>query len=329
MSAGGQKGWAILCFAVCCLWAFGAWAQGFNLAQGSSEIEITSDDGMEWQSDGSRVVARGNARAVRGDLTVTADTLTAYYRTAADSANGSTTAKGAGGDKPGGAKSGGGGSQIWRIDADGKVVIFNLTDKATGNKAVYDLDKALLTLYGKPAILTTPTDIFTADDTLQYFEGEHKAVLTTNATASGKNKKIQSDLLTAYFKEQSQSQKAKKPGAKKAGDKSDGGNMDLSKAYALGHVILTTPQDKVTGDKGDYDADSGVATVTGSVVLTRADNILNGGFAHVDLNSGVSTLYGNAPQDDQARQRVRGIFKPAAKTGDSHKAADPAAEAGQ
>ena len=271
-------------------------AQGFDMSHGSSELQISADDGLEWQSDASRVIAHGNAKAVRGDMTVTADTLTAYYRSGSGDA--AKTAAPAG-------SSPSGGNQIWRVDADGHVTITNPTDVATGDKAIYDLDKAVLILKGAPAKLTTPSEIFTADEQLEYWEDQHMAVLRSNAVAISKDKKIQADVLTAHFKDQKQGAKTQKS----ANGGTGGGNMELQRADAFGHVILTTPKDKATGDRGDYNADSGIATLTGIVTLTRDNNIMNGRYAHVDMNSGVSTLYGFQP--DESKQRVQATFVPA------------------
>ena len=273
-----------------------AWAQGFDMARGVSEIQISADDGLEWQSDDSRVVASGNAKAIRGDMTITADKLIAYYRTASTKAA-----------TPGATASPAGGNQIWRVEAEGNVIITNPTDTATGNKAIYDLDKAVLILKGAPAKLTTPTETFTADEQLEYWENDHMAVLRTNGVAISKDKKIQGDVLTAHFRDQKQGPKTQKT----ANGSKEHKGMDLERADAFGHVILTTPQDKAVGDRGDYDANTGIATLTGVVTLTRGTNVMNGRYAHVDMNSGISTLYGYQP--DETKQRVQATFAPTQK----------------
>ena len=275
-----------------------AWSQGFDMARGTSEIQISADDGLEWQSEANRVIAHGNAKAVRGDMTVTADTLTAYYRS-----NSTKNAPAPAGQPPGG------GSQIWRVEADGNVTITNPTDTATGTKAIYDLDKAVLVLKGSPANLTTPTETFTADEQLEYWEDQHMAVLRGNGVATTKDKKIQGDVLTAHFKDHRQGPKSQK--SANSGKSGGNGGMELSRADAFGHVILTTPQDKATGDRGDYNAESGIATLTGMVTLTRDTNIMTGRYARVDMNSGISNLYGYQP--DETKQRVQATFNPAHK----------------
>ncbi|MEQ9558821.1 MAG: organic solvent tolerance protein OstA, partial [Rhodospirillales bacterium] len=58
----------------------GATAQSLNLGAGDeTPIEIFADNGIEWQQDNLVFLAKGNAKAVRGDITVLADQLTAFY----------------------------------------------------------------------------------------------------------------------------------------------------------------------------------------------------------------------------------------------------------
>ncbi|MBI5165866.1 MAG: hypothetical protein HY985_18435 [Magnetospirillum sp.] len=243
-------------------------AQGFGLAKGSEQqIQVYADDGIEWHSEATRVVARGNAKAIRGNVTVTADTLIAYYRNT------------------------GGGDEIWRLDAEGNVTIASLKETATGTKATYDLDKAIFVLRGKPAHLVTPSDEFFADDTLEYWEKSRMAVARGNAVAIQKDKKIKSDVLTAHFKD----------GAK--------GALEMQRADAYGNVVLTTPREQVTGERGDYNAETGIATVVGSVKIMQQGNELAGGYAHVNLNTGVSKLFGSVPGAKEG-ERVKGTFTP-------------------
>ena len=244
---------------------------------------------------------------MRGTTTVTADTLTAYYRQGAS------------------------GNEIWRIDADGNVTIATPTETATGYKGTYDLDKSIFVLRGTPAKLVTPTDVVTAKDTLEYWELQRMAVARGDAYASSNSEKsIKADVLTAHFKDKDGTaaapgakpgaKPAAKPAAKKSSADKDGGSLELQRADAYGHVVLTTPQEVVTGDRGDYNAESGIATVTGSVKLTRDGNELNGGFAHVNLNTGISKLFGAAPGGKDGDTRARGTFTPEKKEPGERKA---------
>jgi len=294
---------------LCSVSAPPAAAQGFEMAKsGEQQIQVYADNGIEWHSEELRVIARGNAHAIRGEMTVDADVLTAHYR------------KGAKGD------------EIWRLDADGHVVIRSPTDTATGDKAIYDLDKAVFVLKGQPvAKLVTPTETFQATESLEYYELTRMAVLRGDALAIQEDKKLQADVLTAHFKDKDPNKPKGKPGAPrpapaapaaapgsaaKPGAPAESGDkgLELQRADAYTHVILTTANEVITGDRGDYNVETGIATVSGSVKIIReGGNQLEGGWAHVNLNTGVSKLFAGTPGGTEGGQRVQGIFIPQKK----------------
>lgn len=277
-----------LAAALLALAAAPARSQGFDMSKGGDQqIQVFADSGIEWHSEELRVIARGNAHAVRGNITVDADVLTAHYR------------KGAKGD------------EIWRLDADGNVTIRSPNDTATGHKAVYDLDKSIFVLRGAPAKLATPSDTFTATESLEYWETKKMAVLRGDATASQQGgKTLKADTLTAHFMDKDKSA-GKTTGA---GQQGSGNGLELQRVDAYGHVTILSGGETVTGDRGDYNAETGIATVSGSVKISReGGNQLEGGWAHVNLNTGVSKLFPVAAGGTDSGQRVQGVFIPQKK----------------
>ncbi len=246
-------------------------AQGFDMATRASSgpIEVFAAQGIEGSQNKPQFIARGNARATRGAMSVSADTLTAHYRTTP-----------------------GGDTEIFRLDADGNVVIASQTETAAGTFATYDMDTAKNVLQGAPARRPTPTDPVTASQSIEYDERAQQAVARGDAVASRADRRIRADLLTARFEEDAR------------------GRMALKRADAVGGVVLTTARDVVTGDRGDYNVESGIATLTGSVKITRDKNQLNGGYAQVNLNTGISKLLAAAPGSAGGGQRVQGLFVP-------------------
>jgi len=268
-------------------------AQGFNMSQGGGDqqLQVYADNGIEWHSEDLRVIATGNARATRGTMTVDSDKLTAYYR----QVNGK-------------------GDEIWRLDADGSVVIRSPTDTATGHKAIYDLDKAVFVLKGTPARLVTATDQFQASESLEYWEASKMAVLRGDAVATRDTRTLRADVITAHFKDKTAApspRPAAVPKSTTGGSKSSSESLDLQRADAYGHVRLTTATETVTGDRGDYDAATEIATVTGSVKITReGGNQLEGGWAYVNLKTGISKLFPAPPGANASTPRVQGVFTP-------------------
>jgi lipopolysaccharide export system protein LptA len=238
-------------------------AQGIGLPGQSNDrpIEINADQGIEWQQKTKAYIARGNARAAQGDVAVHADTLTAYYR-----------------------ENDGGSTDIWRIDAIDNVRIVTPTQRAFGDKGIYDVDNGVLVLTGRVR-METETDRITARDSIEYWEKRNLAVARGNAVAARGTNKLRADVLTAHFRKDAK------------------GKSRVSQVDAFDNVVITTPDEIVRSDRGVYDVETGIAKLTGSVKITRGTNQLNGEYAEVNLNTGVSRLFGRGGG-------VRGIFTP-------------------
>ncbi|MBI3452104.1 MAG: hypothetical protein HY057_04595 [Rhodospirillales bacterium] len=156
--------------------AIGLWlappvgAQSIDLGSGGGRgqlIEIVAKDGIEWQRETRRYIARGEARATQGDTSIFADMLIAYYR-----------------EKPEG------GTEIFRYEAKGNTRIATPTQTAIGDDGVYDIDAAVIVLTGRNLKLTTPNETITARDSLEYWEARRMAVArgaTPRGRATGSN----------------------------------------------------------------------------------------------------------------------------------------------
>ncbi|MFM7777766.1 MAG: LptA/OstA family protein, partial [Alphaproteobacteria bacterium] len=174
-----------------CIVAGVASAQMAELSQGGP-IEVTARDGIEWRQHEQLVIARGAARAVRGGVTIDADLLLARYRPR----GGAPAEARPQSEGPGGA------SEIWRLEAEGNVVITTATDRAEGDRAIYDLDQAVMVLTGRNLRLTSPDNVLTARDSLEYWPQKRMAVARGDAVVVTKDdKRVRADVLVAYFKE--------------------------------------------------------------------------------------------------------------------------------
>ncbi len=256
---------------------------GFGAPGDQAPVEVLADNGIEWMRDGKRFVARGNASAARGDTTVYADSLTAHYRE----------------DKAGK-------SELWRLDADGRVRITSPTDTATGDTAVYDIGASVLVLRGKPnAKLVTPDTTITARDDLEYWDIKRFAIARGDAVVIREGRTLKADIVTACFAPKT----AQKTKSKKTTGANRGGDVDAVDAH--GHVVITTKTEVATGDRGHYNVKTGTATLLDNVTLTRGTDTLNGAYAVINMNTGVSTLYSKAPGAKLDKPSpVRGKFTP-------------------
>lgn len=236
---------------------------------GSVPIEVVADDGIEWLQNDKKFIARGNAVATRGTTQVFADTLVADYRELPEDQ--------------------GGGTEVYRLTAEGSVVIKSPQETATGTRAVYTIDDALLTLWGGPAKLVTPTDTVTAEKEIRYYERDRKAVAEGDAVAVRGDRRIAADRLTAFFVDPEAGAKPQKTAAKNTD--SLAGDSELDRIHADGDVVITTPKERIEGDQGNYNAKTGIAEMEGSVKITQGKSVLQGDRATSNLNTNVSTLH--------------------------------------
>jgi lipopolysaccharide export system protein LptA len=277
----------------------------------NSPIQIQADSGIEWQQDAHVYIARGNAVAIRGPGEIHADTLIAHYR----------EAKGGGNT--------GANTEIYRVEAEGHVTMKRDAQTVVGDRAVYDVDQGIAVVTGKGLKMTTPTDVVTARDALDWYDQRQIAVARGNAVAIRNGKTIKGDVLTAYLvkttptpaKESGQHGKTAPttakppvtPAASPGGPPgaASGEESKISRVDAQGHVVIHNALDTGRGDFGVYKADTGIATLIGNVVIERDKDVIRGQRGVMDLNNNVSRMMpGGAPgaSPGASPQRVQGLF---------------------
>lgn len=323
-------------------------AQAIDLSHGGP-VSVTARDGIDWNQGEQIVTARGDARAIRGDVTVTADELIAHYRKkaaapgakpaappaaqpavpapdfsapgatpeASAAAGPATPDPAAAAPKPTtpGIGDDAGANEIYRLEALGHVHIFTATDQAWGDHATYDIDQAVLVLTGNGLKLVTPQDVLTARDAMEYWSARHMAVGRGDAVVTtNDSRRVQADVLVGYTADPNAPAPApgtivsrtKAPPAAPARPGADplASSGKLQRVDGFGHVRVQTPTEVVTGDKGVYVPDTGIARIVGTVHITRGENVLNGAAAIVNMHTGVATLSQNPGA------RVEGLIVP-------------------
>jgi lipopolysaccharide export system protein LptA len=223
---------------------------GLDAGNSKAPIEIDADDGIEWLRDQNVYIARGNARATRGDLSVTADTLAAHYRNAAD-----------------------GKTHVYMIEADGHVVLVSKTSRIIGDKAIYDVDKGAAIITGDKLRATSKDQYVTARDSLEYWEAQGAVIARGDAVAANPQQQVYADLLTGYFRPDAS-------GTKKLYQVEANGNVRilskgnvarcLKAVYNLqndvatleGGVKITRGQNQLNGERAVYNLKTGQAKIT-------------------------------------------------------------------
>ncbi len=268
-------------------------AQGIDLSQGGP-VEVTATDGIEWRQADQVIIARGQARATRGGVTVESDRLIARYRP-----RGGASAAPARAPAEGPA----GGGEIWRLEAEGNVVITTATDRAEGERAVYDMDQAVMVLTGQALRLVNPDNTLTARDSIEYWSARRMAVARGNAVVvTNDGRRVRADTLVAYFAETAAPGAAPRP--QPAATAGSPAPSSLERVEAFGNVEIRTAEEVVRGDRGVYSPNTGLARLLANVRITRGDNTLSGQEAIVNMQTGVARLVA-APG-----ARVQGLVVP-------------------
>ena len=224
-------------------------AQSLNFGGtgGDEPIDVYAENGIEWQQENSLFIARGDARAVRGQVEVLSDELRAYYR------EGTT-----------------GQSEIWRLDALGNVRIVSNTETAYGSRAIYNADQQVLVIDGEKPRLESGKDILTATQQLEYWEAKKFAVARGNAVATRDKKQVRADVLVAHFNQDSRGKsqvyridaydnvRVKTPSETAVGDRGIY-NVETGVAVLPGNVTMMRDTNTLNGCRAEVNLNSGVS----------------------------------------------------------------------
>jgi len=222
-----------------------------DTSSSSGPVEIDAEDGIEWNRDDKTYIARGHARAARGDLSIAADTLTAHYR---DSADGQTA--------------------IYMVEADGNVVVLSKDSKIVGDKAIYDLDKGSAVITGKDLKATSKANYVTARDSMEYWTKQGAVVARGKAVAADESHRVDADMLVGYFRTDDKGQKKMYQVEATGNVRLDNNgniafarravyNLDTDIATLDGGVKITRGKNQLNGEHAVYNAKTGQAKITG------------------------------------------------------------------
>lgn len=236
-------------------------------------LNISADSTLEWDRTAQTFTATTNATAEQDGVSIAADTLTAAY----------ATNKKTGND-----------FDIQTMTATNNVTITSDNNKAYGDQAVYKLNTKTATMTGNNLRLITPNQTITARDQFEYHVEAGKLIAIGNAKIKRPTDTIEADTITATLRTNNK------------------GERVLDTMTATNNVTITTATERITGQKGNYNARLEQAEITGGVTLTRGPNILKGDRAVIDLKTQISKLFASPSQGG----RVTGTFYPSAEKKD-------------
>ena len=214
-------------------------------------IEIFAEEGIEWNKNKKVYIAKKNAEATKGELTVKADMLEAFY------------------DESSNKK-----SDIKTLNAFGNVFINdNKTIIKGGKKASYNIKKEHFIVFGKKISLISKNDSVSSNRKLEFWKSKSIAIATGEAEAIKESKYvINADKLVAHL------------------ETIKDGNYEIKKIIAYNKVVIKTNNEIAYSDKALYNKKSEICKLFGNVKLKKDESFLTGEYAEMNLKSGISKL---------------------------------------
>lgn len=211
---------------------------------GDVPVAIDATEGIEWRQDEKVYIAKGNAKAVRGDVTVSANELRAHYRLDEKEQ-----------------------TQVYKVEAIGNVVITTKNETVMGGYGVYLFDSGIFRLTGGTvSIERKGGEKVTATRALEYRQKARIAIADGNATVYKDDKTLIADRLTAYFSggKKQELERVEATGgvtvtSKQEVVKAERADYDAAREVVVlsGNVRLTRGGNQLNGERAEVDLKKG------------------------------------------------------------------------
>jgi lipopolysaccharide export system protein LptA len=125
-------------------------------------------------------------------------------------------------------------------------------------------------------------------DRMEVHDKDHRAILIGNVKAVQQDMTLTSDRATANYTGSVANSGGTGPG---------GGNPQVHRLDATGHVVVTRPNEVAHGEYGIYDLDKRLVTLIGNVTLDRTGpnaGTVRGGRLVINLNTNQANMDGSA-----------------------------------
>jgi lipopolysaccharide export system protein LptA len=130
-------------------------------------------------------------------------------------------------------------------------------------------------------------------DNLEYFDAEHRLVLTGDVDIVQNDARLRADHITLYFSQST--------GGTEAQGLASG---DIERMIAEGEVYYVRPSQSARGNRAVYEVNQDSVTFSGNVVVASDENIIRGETLVLQIGSRRTTIR------PDASGRVRGVFVP-------------------
>jgi lipopolysaccharide export system protein LptA len=147
-------------------------------------------------------------------------------------------------------------------------------------------------------------------DVLEVFDDKGTAVFSGNVVATQGDTSLNTVKLTVHYAGGAMSRQANDSTSAESADEEpqQSQSQRIKRLEAEGEVVVTTKEQRATGDKAVFRMEEKTVTLTGDVVLSQGTNVLRGTELVVDLDTGRSRLVSNTESGKPSR--VSGMFTP-------------------
>jgi len=242
----------------------------------ASDIELSADNGLEWDQNNMTISAVKNASITRDKLNLTSDKITVKYRNRNKKLSKNST-------------------EIFMIIAEGNVFVISPKEQINSDYMEYNLDTGIILIksYGKPIKMKAHDVNILAHGNIIYYEQKNYAIVN-KAEVIHSGRSLLSDVMKLEFDKISTNIK----------NKSNIG-LGLSKITATGNLTIKDKLEVLTGDVAIYDNKTGLVSIDGNVRLSRGGGSkLQGGKIEYNMKTGITKLL-----PDPAFGKVIGIFQ--------------------
>lgn len=237
----------------------------FRKKNDSSPLYIDAQKGIKIFQQENIAVAYGKPTATQGDVKVSGNKITAYYR-----------------ERPGG-----GDKELYKIIVIGRAKIKTPTETAYGEKAIYYLDTSLVELIGRHVKFISPDYQIYANKRLEYWQESTKAVAKGKAKFVQKDREIEGDTLIANFKR----------------DKQD--KLVIDTLDSKENVTIITEDRIAKAKTAKYKSVTDTITMYHDVHMSYQEHHLHGEYGVINRQSGVSEVYPFLPKKKNEQGRVQ------------------------
>lgn len=141
----------------------------------NEQVVLTSEGGMEWNSNKKTLSAEVKALAVRGDTALGADKIVAYYRDEPDKE-----------------------TEIFQVRAFGNVIIRTPRQVVYADTGVYEIEKSVIILKGNPVKLYAGDETMTSK-VLELWQDKNMAIARNNVVAVKDARRLEAETVKAFF----------------------------------------------------------------------------------------------------------------------------------